>query len=144
MSPGDRAVVVFDVLDGQSFDGEIHFVGATVEPRSRTFPIEITLPNPVGLIKPEMVTNIAVVRRELTDVVVVPRDALVRVEDGFIAFVVISTDQGSVAEARSVRLGPAQRNLVVIEEGLEVGERLVVVGQRQLANGDRINIVEQG
>jgi hypothetical protein len=41
-------------------------------------------------------------------------------------------------------LGPARRNLVVIEEGVESGESLIVVGHKEVEDGDRIRIVGEG
>ena len=49
-----------------------------------------------------------------------------------------------VAEARPVQLGPARRNQVVIEDGVSVGEQLIVVGHRSVADGDRVNVVQRG
>lgn len=141
---GSQATVSFQVLDDQIFEGDITYVGAAVDPRDRTFPVELTLPNPGGLIKPEMVANIEVVRRQFSDVIVVPQEALVRVEDGFVAFVVEGTagaEGGVVARVRRVELGATQRNQVVIDAGLEVGERLIVIGQQQVASGDRVRVV---
>jgi hypothetical protein len=46
-----------------------------------------------------------------------------------------------MAEVRPVRLGPTQRNEVVVEEGLAVGDRLIVLGQNQVADGDRVQVV---
>jgi hypothetical protein len=40
-------------------------------------------------------------------------------------------------------LGPTRNNLVVIEEGIEAGELLVVVGQKSVADGDRVNVVRE-
>ena len=112
-----------------------------MNPRDRTFPVELTLPNPGGAIKPEMVADIEVVRNALEAVVVVPQEALVRVEDGFIAFVVEGASGAEVVQARDVELGPTQRNRVVVRSGLEPGDRLVVIGQQQVAAGDRVRIV---
>jgi multidrug efflux pump subunit AcrA (membrane-fusion protein) len=82
-----------------------------------------------------------VTRRQVDDAIVVPQDALVRVEDGYVAFVAVERDGATVAEARVVALGPSRRNLVVVEDGVYVGERLIVVGQRSVADGDRVNVV---
>src|SRR5690606_3377865 len=79
---GGEVAVRFDVLSGQSFSGSIDYVGATVNPQNRTFPIEVEMENPQGLIKPEMVASVVVERRTLSEAVVVPQDALVRVSDG--------------------------------------------------------------
>lgn len=139
--PGSQATVTFQVLEGEVFEGDITYVGAAVDPEDRTFPVELTLANPGGLIKPEMVANIEIVRETRTDVVVVPREVLLRVEDGYVAYVVEGTGDDGVARLREVQLGPAQRNLVVIEEGLQAGDRLVVIGQQLIADGDRVRVV---
>ncbi len=133
--------VTFDVLPGQVFEAPVGYVGTTVEPRSRTFRIEVVIPNPDGLIKPEMVANMSLVRRRVDEAVVVPQDALVRVEEGYVVFVAVDGDKGTVAEVRPVQVGPTQRDMVVVEEGIVAGERLIVVGQKSVADGDRVSIV---
>ena len=138
---GAPAQLTFEALDGQVFDGTIRYVGATVNPANRTFPIEVVLPNPGRRIKPEMVANMAVTRRSVADAIVVPQDALVRVENGYVAYVVAERGGAAVAEVRPVELGPARRNLVVVESGLSAGDRLVVVGQKSVADGDRVSVV---
>ena len=139
---GDQAILSFDALGGEVQTVPIRYVGSTVNPQNRTFPIEVRLPNPDGLIKPQMVANMAVTRRSLQDVIVVPQEALVRVEDGYVLFVLAERDGVQVAEARRVRLGPARRNLVVIEEGVSAGDQLIVAGHRSVADGDRVNVVD--
>jgi len=141
---GAGASVTFDVLPGEEFGGQISYVGAVVNPRNRTFAVELVLPNPGGAIKPEMVANLALVRRANQNAIVIPQEALVRTEDGFIVFVVEDGPQGPVARAREVDVGPAQRNQVMIRSGLETGDRLVVVGQLSVAEGDRVNLVAKG
>jgi len=138
---GASARVTFDVLRGEVFQADVRFVGSTVNPRNRTFEVELALPNPGRVIKPEMVANLELSRRDLTDALVIPQNALVRVEEGFVVFVAVDENGQAVAQVRPVRLGPAQRNLVVVEEGLDPGDRLIVVGQNQVANGDRIQVV---
>ena len=141
---GASAVMTFDALGEGVYQAPILYVGSTVDPQNRTFSIQVELPNPNGAIKPQMVANMGVTRREVESAVVVPQDALVRVEDGYILYIVVGGLDGQVAEARAVELGPTRRNLVVIEKGVTGGEQLVVVGQRSLAHGDRVNVVESG
>jgi membrane fusion protein (multidrug efflux system) len=142
VTAGSEAVVTFDVLPGEAYPGRVHYVGATVNPRNRTFRVELVLSNPGRIIKPEMVANIEILRRTVPDAIVVPQEALVRVEDGFVAFVIGADEAGvEVAEIRSLELGPAQRNEVVVESGLASGDRLIVLGQNLVANGDRVRVV---
>ena len=88
-----------------------------------------------------MVANVSVTRRALQEAMVVPQDALIRVEDGYVVFVVTQREGATVAEVRPVVLGPSQRNRVVVEEGVRPGDRLIVVGQKSVADGDRVNVV---
>jgi RND family efflux transporter MFP subunit len=133
---GGRVTVEFPVLD-QEFDGAISYVGATVNASNRTFGIELVMENPGGLIKPEMVANLQLVRQSWDDAVVIPQESLIRTEDGFSVFVA----EDGIAVARPVEVGASQKNVVMIESGLEPGDQLVVVGQKQIAAGDRVNIV---
>jgi membrane fusion protein, multidrug efflux system len=144
VTAGAAAHVTFDVFPGQAFEGRIGFVGSTVNPRNRTFEIEVVIPNPGGNIKPEMIANVEVTRRDVADAIAVPQDALVRVEQGFVAFVAENEDGGETARVRPVTLGPAQGNRVVVHDGLEHGDRLIVVGHKQVADGDRIRITRPG
>jgi len=141
---GDEAVIDFELLDGEPYTARIRYVGSTVSPDNRTFPIEVRLQNPGGVIKPQMVANMAVTRRTVTDAVVVPQDALVRVEDGYVVFVAVERNGNTVAEVRPVVLGPARRNLVVIDGGVAAGDKLIVVGHKEVEDGDLIRIVAEG
>ncbi|MDE2973650.1 MAG: efflux RND transporter periplasmic adaptor subunit [Gemmatimonadota bacterium] len=141
VSAGTEASVAFDVLPGDTLAGSIAFAGATVDPDSRTFPVELALPNPGGRIKPGMVADVSVVRAELADAVVVPRQALVSMEEGHVVFVVEGAGEETTAAARPVRVSASQGNDVVVESGLGEGDRLVVAGQQGLTGGDRVRVV---
>lgn len=139
--PGTEARVSFDVIPGRVFTTKLNYVGVAVNTQNRTFPVEMALHNEDGLIKPEMVANVSITRSRLEGVIVVPQDALVRVESGYEVFVVVDGDNGMMAEARPVTLGPSRDNMVVLEAGVSVGDRLIVVGQKSVAAGDHVSIV---
>ena len=141
---GGRAVLQFDVLPGHEIEGEIAYVGAAVDPRNRTFPIEIRLDNPEGRLKPQMVANVRVATERLTDVIVVPQDVVLRTEDGYQVFVAVDGPDGPIAEARVVDLGPSFENEVVVAAGLESGDRVIVKGHQLVDAGDRVREVSEG
>lgn len=141
---GAEAAVGFDVLADRNFEGRVGFVGSAVDARNRTFPIELVVPNPGGVVKPEMVANISVVRRSFDDAIVVDQDAIVRTADGYAVFVVAGPQDAPTAEVRAVEVGASQEDRVVVRSGLAAGDRLVVVGQQQVADGDRVRIVSGG
>ncbi len=141
VQPGDAARISLEVLGNEEYSGVIQFVGSTVDPRNRTFPIEIVMDNPGRVLKPQMVANVEIADNRLSDVFVVPQDAVVRTEDGYQIFVVSSSDGGLLAEARPVRLGPLYANLVVVEEGLTEGDQIIIRGQQLVEAGDHVRIV---
>jgi len=135
---GSRAILTFDVLPDTQLEGTVSFVGPTITPSTRTFPIEITIANKDGLLKPEMFVDIKLKKAEHDRVVVIPRDAVIETEAGEFVFVA----QGNVAEKRPVTIGGAYNNNVWISDGLNVGDALIVVGHRDLADGERIAVHE--
>jgi multidrug efflux pump subunit AcrA (membrane-fusion protein) len=72
---------------------------------------------------------------------VVPQEALVRKEDGYVVFTVETENGVDIVQARPVELGPAQQNEVVVLSGIDPGDRLIVVGQQTVAAGDRVTVV---
>lgn len=138
---GTTARVSFDVLPGRVFDTELSYVGVAVDNENRTFPVEMVLPNQNGMVKPEMVANVSITRGRLDSALVVPQDALVRVEEGYVVFVATTGEGGTVAEVRPVTLGPSRENRVVLRSGVSAGDRVIVVGQKSVAAGDRVSIV---
>jgi membrane fusion protein (multidrug efflux system) len=141
---GAEATLEFEMLDREPYTARIRYVGATVNPENRTFPIEVSLPNPNGLVKPQMVANMAVTRSRVDEAIVVPQDALIRFENGYVVYVATERNGEAVAEMREVVLGASRRNLVVIDEGVHAGERLIVVGHKEVEDGDRIRVVGEG
>jgi RND family efflux transporter MFP subunit len=141
---GDSARITFDVLGGREFSGAIEFVGTTVNAGNRTFPIEIVLDNPGTVIKPRMVANVQVERERLQEVIVVPQQVVLRTEDGYQVYVVSDRDGYPVASAREVELGPSYGNRIVIASGLEIGDRLITVGQRLVDEGSFVRVVSGG
>lgn len=139
---GSAARVTFDILPEDVFAGRIAFVGTTVDPANRTFPIEILIENPRRLIKPHMVANVHVARERLSQAIVLPQDMVLRTEQGYQVFVVADGDGQAAAEARPVTLGPSYQNRVVIREGLAAGDRVISAGARLVDHGTRIQVVE--
>lgn len=138
---GSTAYITFDVLPGREFTGSVHFVGQAVDTSNRTFPVEIELANPDGLIKPEMIANVRLVRQVRDAAIVVPEQTLRHTESGYVAFVAVEGENGTVAEERHVQVGPSYANVTVVESGLRTGDRLITRGQLLVAAGSRVQIV---
>jgi membrane fusion protein (multidrug efflux system) len=123
--------------------GEVRFVATAIDPRSRTFDIEVELDNESGRLKPEMVARLLVTRARLEDALVIDQDAVLRDEEGEHVFVVVDGRRGPVARRRSVEVTGRAGGRVVVE-GVKAGARVVVAGQTKLIDGDRVDIEGEG
>lgn len=140
---GTYVKVILKSYSGENLKGNIRYAGSMIVPETRTFPIEVVMSNGEGLLKPEMVVNLEITRKVWEQVLVVPRTALVRDEDGLFLYVVRYDDDQSVAEARRVQFGSASGSLIIIEEGLEPDDEVVVNGQTNVSDGDVLQIQGQ-
>lgn len=138
---GTEVMVSVNALAGREYRGSIDFVGSAVSSGSRTFGVEVTVPNPGLGIKPGMVVDVRVARRTIEDALAVPRSSVIRRENGYVVYVARPVEDGWRAEARPVVPGASRGELVVIREGLEEGDRVVTVGQQRVAEGDALNVV---
>jgi RND family efflux transporter MFP subunit len=141
VATGREVSITFDAI-GIQVDGTVSFVGSAVDNRSRTFPIEVRVENRDGRFKPEMSATIRLPLRQVADAIVVPQDALIRDEEGFVVYVAVADGDGWIAEVRPVETGAADGGRVVATSGLADGDRVIVLGQHRVSDGDRVTIVE--
>lgn len=107
---------------------------------TRTFMVEVEVPNEDAALMPGMIARVSLEQSLETDSILIPQGFLVTKRDENGVFVV----EDDVARWRSLELGPLVRDQVVVEEGLSVGDNIVVVGQRALADGDAVILSRQG
>ena len=138
------ARVSFENMSLGEFTGRISFVGTAVDDQTRTFPVEVRLANTGGRVKPGLVARVYLARGQVASAVLVPRDAVLRSETGYIVYVVEDQAGTPMAQARDVVTGAGDARRVVIEAGLAAGERVIVVGQQQVAHGDVVRITGTG
>lgn len=142
IKPGASVNVMLDTYGDKARAGKVSFVGKAININNRTFPVEIQLDNSDQLLKPEMVARLQLTRETLTDVIVIPQDAVPLDETGHSVYVVVDEGGTLVAERRNVTLGAAHDGMVVVEQGLYAGDEVVVTGQHNLTQGDAVEVVE--
>ena len=139
LSPGTPVHVHVDA-NAQPMTGKILRINPVADPETRAFEVEIEVPNGEKRLLPGMITRISVHQEVATDSLIIPQSFLVTKRNDNGVFVV----EDGVARWRSLTLGAVVHDQVVITDGLKRGDNVVVVGQRALADGDRVIISREG
>lgn len=114
-----------------SFAGVVARVNPQVDARSRTFEVEIAVPNADGRVKAGGFGRVGVVVGEDASVLLVPEDALVV----FAGVIKLFSVKDGVAQEHRVELGRRIDGLVEVLSPPPGLERIVVSGAARLANG---------
>ncbi len=130
-----------EALPGQTFAGEILLVSPSIDPASGSFRVTVRLPpaepGEAGLL-PGMLVRLEIVTERHPDALVVPKRALRR--EGGSDFV-FTVDQGHAhrVEVREGFSGDDSTEVIpVAGQQLAAGERVIVVGNREIEDGAEV------
>ncbi len=137
---GRQATVRFNAYGLAPREGPVTFVSSVIDAASRTFTVEVELDNPDGSLKPEMVARILLDRTQTEGALAVPQTAVLHDNEGDSLFVVNRDGQLTTAERRRVVLGARSRGRVVILDGIQENDEVIVLGHTSLASGDLVEV----
>ncbi len=121
-----RAEVRLPETSDEPVIGQLTFLNNAVENTTGTVSLRATIPNAGHRFWPGRFVNIRLVLNTIHQAVLVPAVAPQMSAKGSFVYVV---KEDSTAEQRPVTLGQRQGDLVVIENGVAAGERVVTTGQ---------------
>ena len=138
---GQEVTVRISAVSSEPLTGKVTSVSPAADPRARTYPVKVEVPNPEHLIKPGMFAEV-----DLSvagdEVILVPRDAVVH-RSGTSAVFVLTDDETSVQFRQVVTGGSDGKNIAVLE-GLQEGEKVVISGQESLESGAKVQVTRFG
>jgi len=118
--------------------GELTFLDNSVQSSTGTVMLRATVPNPARHLWPGQFVNVRLVLAMLPNAVLIPSAAPQDSAKGPFVYVV---KQDATAELRPVKLGQRQGDLVVVQQGLQPGERVVLNGQLGVMPGGKVRVV---
>ncbi len=142
ITEGSDVEVNISALGIEPLESTITYSGNVIDPDTRTYTIEVELNNSEGIIKPDMIVELQVNRSTLQDVLIIPRTAVLRDEEGSSVFISRTDNEVKYAELVSVTTGMSSGPVVQILSGLEEGDEVVVSGMRSLSIGDQLNVIQ--
>jgi len=108
------------------FHGVVNYIGAMLDPTTRTTPVRIVTTNPGGVLKKDMFVEAVVHTRTQKHVLSVPVSAVVRDTENE-PMVYVQVQPGKFAQ-RTITIGPQQNDQVQVLSGLQEGEMVVSEG----------------
>lgn len=139
ISNGMPATVTFDTYADEVFNGKVTMVSPTVDVNSRTFGVEVTLPNPDNRILPGMFGRVKL-NLGTASHVVVPDLAVVKQPGSGNHYVYVLKD-GKVSYNK-VELGQRLGDAYELISGVEPGSQVVISGQAKLADGAAVDVAK--
>lgn len=121
----------------QSFAGTVAWVNPAIDPDSRTFQVEVSVPNNEGLLRPGGFAKLSIVVRHEPRLMV-PTEAIVRFAGVTKLFVL----RDGKAQAVPVETGFESEGNVEIDGDVPDGAQVITSGQSQLADGTPVVIRE--
>lgn len=121
--------------DEYKVPGKIYLLDRAVDPTTGTLKVRILFPNKEGLIKPGMNGVVRVVNKQTAPSIIIPNKAVTEQLGEFFVYVV---NDSSKVDQRKVLPGKQLGSAVLIREGLQTGETIVVEGTQNLHQGSTI------
>ena len=136
VAPGSKAFMT--LVDGTKMEGLVRFVAREASAATRTFSVEIALPNPGALIPAGMTTQVELLAPAVSTVTV-PRSVITLSEKGEVGLRVVGSD--NLARFVTVDIiDDTEAGMVVA--GVPPGVRIIVAGQDLVRDGDLVDVTE--
>ena len=124
------------LVNGAEMEGTVRLVAREASAETRTFPVEIALPNPDLTLPSGMTAEVSLFAKP-TPAVVVPRSIITLAEDGQLGLRIVGADD--LAQFAAVKIiDDTPEGLVVT--GVPEGVRIITAGQDLVQNGEKVEV----
>ena len=134
-------VDVFITSLGKSYKGKVRQVGSFINPSNRSFGIEVAVPNPGNLLRPNQVAKLKIIDYINKNAVVVPTNVVQ--EDGeHNKFVFVASQingKTGIAKKVLVKIGKSSDNVTEILSGIAPNDVIVTEGVNSISDGMKLN-----
>ena len=136
---GMVATVIADVYPDMKFDSKVSLIHPTVNPMSRSFEVEITVPNNSSKLRPGMFVRVSMFLGEEM-AFIVPANTVLQQEGTNLRYVLI--EENGIAFRHNVEVGKRfDEKVEIITDAISEGDRLIVEGQTKLDNNNKVEVV---
>ena len=137
---GDNVDVFLTSL-GKTYKGKVRQVGSFINPNNRSFGIEVSVPNPENLLRPNQVAKLKIIDYVSKDAIIVPTGVIQEDanHDKFVFVVEGSNGKTGKAKKVIVKTGKSSDNVTEILSGLSANDIIVTDGVNNISEGMKLN-----
>lgn len=133
----EEALVRFDSIPNQTFTGKIKTVALAANSSNFGYRVLITVKNIDNKIYSGDRANVKLKIVDQASRLSVPLPAILQAENNPYVFVV---DDANIAHRRDIKVGSILGDRIIVEEGLSVGDQVVIKSQQFLKDNDKVLI----
>ena len=126
---------------GKTYSGRVRQVGNNINPTNRSFGIEVAVPNPENLLRPNQVAKLQIIDYTNKNAIAIPTNIILSNGDGTKYVYTAKNSNGKTATAKKVIIttGQSSGNVTEILSGLDALDVVVTEGLNTLQEGTKLN-----
>lgn len=131
-------LVKLRLSDGSTYDqvGEISFVDVQATASTDSVTVRALMPNPKRILVDQQLVDVLIVQKQPVKKLVISQSALLLDQQG--AYVLAVGDDKKV-QIKRITTGEQRGPLIVVDSGLDAGERVIVSGHQKVQPGGSVN-----
>jgi multidrug efflux pump subunit AcrA (membrane-fusion protein) len=133
-----EAHIYVDAYPDKTFTGKVTKRSPVVDLKTRTAPIEITVPNSNQELLPGMFAKVEIIINRFEDAIIVPEESIVTT----VGKTLVYTVSEGKASLKDVQLGIREKGRVQVLSGLKGNETVVIGGHQKVRDGSLVSIKE--
>lgn len=133
-------VDVFLTSLGKTYKGKVRQIGSFINPNNRSFGIEVSVPNPQNLLRPNQVAKLKIIDYAVKNAIVVPTNVIQEDASGnkFVFSVTDIKGNEGIAKKILVKIGKSSDNNTEITNGLSTTDVIVTEGANAISEGMKL------
>jgi RND family efflux transporter MFP subunit len=131
--------ITIEALANKKITGTKYFLAIAPESRAQVYRLELEVENKSEEILPGMFARVEIIKQEFPDALAIPLYAVISRDKKHYVYL----EEDNVVKFRKVTLGILDGWQIQITEGLKPGEKVIVVGQRSVDEGQKVNVVQK-
>ena len=137
---GDNVDVFLTSLN-KIYKGKVRQVGNFINPNNRSFGVEVSIPNPDNLLRPNQVAKLKIIDYVSKDAIVVPTNVIQEDGKGSKYLYIVEGSDGKTGTAKKVivEVGKSSDNVTEIISGISADDIIVTDGANTISEGMKLN-----